>query len=129
MYRNNDLTAAFGRAQLAKLDGYLATIKENVAALDSGLGNVPGLILPGVTEGAVHNWYNYVIRFDMKALGHEHDAAEYRNKLVDAINAEGVNRCMADIHTSRNDGLPGKERVRKRLSVELSERGPGGLFC
>ncbi len=90
MYRNNDLTAAFGRAQLAKLSGYLATIKENVAALDAGLAGVPGLILPRVTEGAVHNWYNYVIRFDMKALGHEHDAGEYRNKLVDAISAEGV---------------------------------------
>lgn len=90
MYRNNDLTAAFGRAQLAKLDGYLATIKENVAVLDAGLDGVPGLILPKVTEGAVHNWYNYVIRFDMKALGHEHDAREYRDKLVGAINAEGV---------------------------------------
>ena len=33
MYRNNDITAAFGRAQLTKMDGYLARQKENAARL------------------------------------------------------------------------------------------------
>jgi perosamine synthetase len=96
MYRNNDLTAAFGRAQLRKLDGYLAQQAENALVLDEELQGVPGLILPTAPEGFGHNWYNYVIRFDMQALGHEGDAGHqfdalaYRDKLVRAIQAEGV---------------------------------------
>jgi dTDP-4-amino-4,6-dideoxygalactose transaminase len=90
MYRNNDLTAAFGRAQLGKLDGYLAQQRKNVRVLHEGLQGVPGLILPSAPEGFGHNWYNYVVRFDMEALGHPQDARAFRDKLVLAIQAEGV---------------------------------------
>jgi len=90
MYRNNDLTAAFGRAQLGKLGEYLAKQKENAALLAERLNNVPHLILPTEPSGHEHNWYNYTIRFDMKALGHERDAAAFRDKLVRALRAEGV---------------------------------------
>jgi len=93
MYRNNDLTAAFGRAQLSKLDGYLALQRENARVLHEGLQGVPGLILPAVPEGYGHNWYNYVIRFDMEALAGSiaaRDASAFRDKLVAAIQAEGV---------------------------------------
>jgi dTDP-4-amino-4,6-dideoxygalactose transaminase len=90
MYRNNDLTAAFGRAQLQKLDGYLAQQAENARVLHEGLQGTPGLILPTVAEGFGHNWYNYVIRFDMEALGYQSDALARRDRLVEAIRAEGV---------------------------------------
>ncbi len=90
MYRNNDLTAAFGRAQLTKLDRYLAEQKENALSLADGLADVPGLILPSVPADFDHNWYNFVLRFDMAALGHADDPREFRDTLVDAINAEGV---------------------------------------
>jgi dTDP-4-amino-4,6-dideoxygalactose transaminase len=58
--------------------------------LHDALEGTPGLILPTTPDGFGHNWYNYVIRFDMEALGHTHDARAFRDKLVDAINAEGV---------------------------------------
>jgi perosamine synthetase len=90
MYRNNDLTAAFGRAQLRKLDGYLVQQAENARVLHDALQGAPGLILPTVPAGHGHNWYNYVIRFDMESLGHAHDALAFRDKLVEAIQAEGV---------------------------------------
>jgi dTDP-4-amino-4,6-dideoxygalactose transaminase len=90
MYRMADLTAAFGRGQLSKLDGYQATLKENAEALAEALKGTPNLILPSAYKGAGHNWYNYTLRFDMKALGHEHDSSDYRDKLVKALNAEGV---------------------------------------
>lgn len=90
MYRNNDLTAAFGRAQLRRLDDYLARIRENAAVLTEELQGVPHLILPEEPEGATHNWYNYTIRFDMEAMGHAHDAAAFRDRLVRALQAEGV---------------------------------------
>jgi perosamine synthetase len=90
MYRNNDLTAAFGRAQLTKLDRYLEQQRANALCLAEELQDVPGLILPTVPEGCEHNWYNYVLRFEMEALGHEHDARAFRDKLIEALNAEGV---------------------------------------
>ncbi|MBN1580406.1 MAG: DegT/DnrJ/EryC1/StrS family aminotransferase [Anaerolineae bacterium] len=90
MYRNNDLTAAFGRAQLTKLDGTLAQQIENAEILDQALQGVPGLILPVVPDGFGHNWYNYVIRFDIDALGCPDNAGAFRDKLVRAFKAEGV---------------------------------------
>jgi len=89
-YNSNDLNAAFARAQLSKLDGYLERIQENVAVLAEELSSVPHLILPTAPEGHWHNWYNYTLRFDMDALGHAGDALEFRNKVLEALNAEGV---------------------------------------
>jgi dTDP-4-amino-4,6-dideoxygalactose transaminase len=90
MYRNNDLTAAFGRAQLTRLNEYLAWQKENVQQLAGLLRGVPYLVLPTEPPGHEHNWYNYVIRFDMEALGHAADAAPFRDKIVRGLRAEGV---------------------------------------
>jgi len=90
MYRSTDLVAAYGRAQLRKLDGYLAQIKVNALRFQECIADVPNLILPVAGEGFAPNFYNYTIRFDMKALGHEKDAASFRDKLVRALRAEGV---------------------------------------
>ena len=90
MYRNNDLTAAFARAQLTKLDGYLEQIKTNAARLSECLAGAPGLILPTQPDDFGHNFYNYTTRFDMDALGHTADAKEFRDKLVAAFKSEGV---------------------------------------
>ena len=90
MYRNNDLTAAFGRAQLRKLDGYLEVQRRNAARLSRRLEDVEGLILPTEPSDGRHNWYNYTIRFDMESLGHAQDAAAFRDRVVDALVAEGV---------------------------------------
>ncbi len=89
-YRSNELSAAFGRAQLKKLDGYLVHQKANIECFEEALQGIPGLILPKVHEGFEHNCYNYVVRFDMEALGHAHDPSDFRGKLVDAMRAEGV---------------------------------------
>jgi dTDP-4-amino-4,6-dideoxygalactose transaminase len=90
MYRNNDLTAAWGRAQLRKLDHYLAVQKENAACLTRGLAGIPGLVLPTEPDGYEHNWYNYTVRFDMDALGHAHDARAFRDRIIAAMRAEGL---------------------------------------
>jgi len=90
MYRNSDLQAAFCRAQLTRLHTYIAQQKANAARLTECLADVPGLILPTEPAGYSHTWYNYTVRFDMDALGHAHDAAAFRDKLVAALKAEGV---------------------------------------
>lgn len=90
MYRNNDLTAAFGRAQLTRLDMYLDWQKRNVQMLAEQLRGAPYLILPIAPAGHEHNWYNYVLRFDLDALDHNQDAGAYRDQIVQALRAEGV---------------------------------------
>ena len=90
MYRNNDLTAAFGRAQLTRLDTYLQWQQANARLLTTELQGVPALILPQEPAGCDHNWYNYVLRFDMAALGHVEDASQFRHKIVRALKAEGI---------------------------------------
>ncbi len=90
MYRNNEIIAAFGRAQLTKLDGYLEAQKANAQRMTECLRGVPHLLLPAEPEGFEHDWYNYTIRFDMKALGHEEDAAAFRDEIMKALQAEGV---------------------------------------
>ena len=90
MYRNNDLTAAWCRAQLAKLDDYLDRQKANAARLSECLADAPGVIVPTEPPGYGHTWYNYTVRFDMDALGHADDAAGFRDKIVKALRAEGA---------------------------------------
>lgn len=89
-YNSNDLVSAFARAQLAKLNGYLERIRENIAVLQEELQGVPHLILPVEPEGFQHNWYNYTVRFDMASLGHEDQPTAMRDALIAALNAEGV---------------------------------------
>ncbi len=90
MYRCNDLTAAFGRAQLAKMDGYHETLAANVRTMNECLAGTPNLILPENYPGAEGNGYNYTMRFDMEALGHAADPRAFRDKIVRAMKAEGV---------------------------------------
>ncbi len=90
MYRSSELVASFARAQLAKLDGYIARIAQNAICLHELLADCPHLIRPYVPEDTVMNWYNYTVRFDMEALGHADNPAAFRNKIVDALRAEGV---------------------------------------
>jgi perosamine synthetase len=90
MYRNSDLVAAFTRAQLRRIDMYIERQKENALRLTERLSGAPHLMLPETPDGFGHNYYNFTVRFDMAALGHEDDAADFRNLLVKAVQAEGV---------------------------------------
>jgi dTDP-4-amino-4,6-dideoxygalactose transaminase len=90
MYRNNDLTAAFGRAQLAKLDGYMKILKRNGNLLRRLLRRTPGLILPVEPPGFSHTWYNFTVRLDARALGWNAHPARFRDAVMKALQAEGV---------------------------------------
>ncbi len=90
MYRMNDLTAAFGRAQLTRLEMYLEWQERSVPLLTRRLREVPYLILPTEPAGHEHTWYNYVIRLDVEAMGHADTARAWRDRIVRALVAEGV---------------------------------------
>ena len=90
MYRGNDLTAAFGRAQLQRLNSYLQTQRENAAVLNESLAGLKGLVLPTEPEGFHHTWYNYTSRIDMETIGWTGDPTRMRDAVMKALQAEGV---------------------------------------
>jgi len=90
MYRSSDLVAAFGRAQLSRMDHYFKTQRENGALLIEELEGTPGLILPTEPAGHTHNWYNFTSRIDMSAVKWNGSAGRFRNAVMQALNAEGV---------------------------------------
>ena len=90
MYRGSDLAAAFGRAQLTRLDHYIDTQRENAAALAAELRGTRGVILPREPAGRRHTWYNFTVRIDMDAIGWTGDPARMRDAIMAAIKAEGA---------------------------------------
>jgi dTDP-4-amino-4,6-dideoxygalactose transaminase len=90
MYRNNDLTAAFGRAQLTKLDRYLDIERENAHALLKKLKGIRGLIPPSAPANHWHTYYNFTNRIDPAALGWSGNPARLRDAIMKALQAEGV---------------------------------------
>lgn len=90
MYRNSDMSAAFGRAQLTKLDDYIAIQRKNASVLIKELSGVKGLIVPVEPEKHFHNWYNFTCRIDTVELGWKADPVRFRDAIVKALNAEGI---------------------------------------
>jgi len=90
MYRNNDLTAAFGRSQLLVLDRNLKAEQENAAALIEALKGTKGLILPTEPPNHRHTYYNFTLRIDPELLGHNGPPIQLRDALMKALQAEGT---------------------------------------
>jgi len=90
MYRNNELAAALARAQLKRLDTYIADARALSAAVTDELRSVPGLILPVEDDERRANGYNYLIRIDPAAFAYRGQPDELREALVKAISAEGA---------------------------------------
>lgn len=94
MYRTSDLAAAFTRAQLTKLDEYGAILHKNAAALRSELEGTPGLILPYIPKDCGPNYYNFILRVDPSAFGYTGPSEVFRNAVLKALDAEGINANM-----------------------------------
>lgn len=90
MYRNNDLTAAFGRSQLTRLDKYLQIVKDNAAALTDQIKDIPGLILPYIPVDCTSNYYNYTMRVDSAQYGYADKPIAFRDAVLAALQAEGT---------------------------------------
>jgi dTDP-4-amino-4,6-dideoxygalactose transaminase len=90
MYRGNDLTAAFTRAQLKRLDSYIETTRANAKILLRALKGVKGLVLPIEPDRCFHNWYNFTCRVDPKTVGWTGKPAALRDAVIKALSAEGV---------------------------------------
>ena len=90
MYRNNEITAAFARAQLRKYPHHFEVLRHNGEVLNRILPGTRALILPTEPEGHLHNWYNYNLRIDFAAAGWTGDRRRFRAAVNAALNAEGI---------------------------------------
>jgi perosamine synthetase len=89
-YRTQELPAAFARSQLKRMPGYNAISQRNGQYLSQELGQIRGLVPPYVPPDRTTIYHKYRLRFDPDALGLTMPAVEFRNRLVEALDAEGV---------------------------------------
>ncbi|MCD4825240.1 MAG: DegT/DnrJ/EryC1/StrS family aminotransferase [Phycisphaerae bacterium] len=94
MYRNNEITAAFGRAQLAKYPKYFDTLRANGNYLQENLKGIDALVQPTEPEGHVHNWYNYNLRINWDAVQWTGDKGRFRDAVCKVLQSEGL-PCVA----------------------------------
>jgi perosamine synthetase len=114
-YRSQELACAFARAQLPRLDEYNAIAQANAALLSEGLGRLPGILPPRVPDDRTSVWHKYRLRFDPAALGWSGPAAELRDRLVQALRAEGVGAALWQVVP-----LPAYPAFRRELRPWLS---------
>lgn len=89
-YRTQELPAAFARSQLKRLPRYNAIAQRNGQYLTQELSKIPGVIPPYVPPDRTTIFHKYRFRFDLEALGLKIPATEFRNRLMAALEAEGV---------------------------------------
>jgi len=89
-YRTQELPAAFARSQLKRLPHYNAIGQRNGEYLTRELATIPGLLPPYVPPDRTSIYHKYRLCFDPEVLGIRMPAVEFRNRLLDALEAEGV---------------------------------------
>jgi len=112
MYRGNEMTAAFARAQLAKLPARTAACQKNAGWLSDRLGELPGVLPPVVPDGRTSAHHKFRVRFDLGQAGVEDVSPRaFRDALVTALRAEGL-----EVVYWQTDILPGHPLFAERLT-------------
>jgi dTDP-4-amino-4,6-dideoxygalactose transaminase len=93
-YRSNELSAAFARSQLRRLDEYTAIAQRNGRFLNKTLAGIPGLAPPLEPPDVTSVFHKYRVRFDVERLGVDVAAVEFRGRLMAALRAEGVDAVL-----------------------------------
>ena len=89
-YRNQELSSAFARSQLARLDGYNARAESNGKLLTEGLDSIDGVVPPYVAPDRSCSFWKYMIQLDADELGYAGPVNELRDRVLVALQAEGV---------------------------------------
>lgn len=90
MYLMPELTAAFARSQLARLDDHVATAQGNAALLSAGLKDLEAVTVPAVPADRTHVFHKYRVRLHPERLGLDIPPARFRDMVLTALQAEGV---------------------------------------
>lgn len=93
-YRSNELSAAFARSQLRRLDEYTSIAQRNGRYLNAELARIPGLRPPIEPEDRTSVFHKYRVRFDPEVLAPGVVPTVVRDRLVAALRAEGVDAAL-----------------------------------
>lgn len=97
-YRNQELSSAFARSQLRRLDDYNALGQACAAVLSEGLATIPALDPPIVPEDCTHVYHKYRVRLNPRELEWDGAATELRDRVVGALGAEGAEAAIWQVH-------------------------------
>ncbi|HEV7941417.1 MAG TPA: DegT/DnrJ/EryC1/StrS family aminotransferase [Solirubrobacteraceae bacterium] len=92
-YRQSELPCALARAQLARLDEHNARAEANGVLLTEQLSEIRGLTPPFQEADRGCSYWKYAVQIDSSALGFDGDPRDLRDRLLAALQAEGV-QCM-----------------------------------
>jgi len=90
MYRTTEMSAAFARSQLRRLDEYNERIRENAHHLTGLLSTLKGIRTPVEPEGYKHNYFFYKVQYWPEDLGLDVPISHFASKVNAALQAEGV---------------------------------------
>src|SRR5207247_51653 len=90
MYLPGELTAALARSQLQRLAETTVRSQRNAARLSERLERLPGVEPPAVPRDRTHVFHKYRVRVDPERAGVRHSAIALRDRLLEALCAEGV---------------------------------------
>lgn len=93
-YMTGELPAALARTQLHRLDANNENARRNGDFLSKKLAGIPGLIPPHIPEYAVPIYHKYRLMLDPAAAGVSVAPKVFRDKVLAAIQAEGVEACL-----------------------------------
>jgi len=96
MYRLTEMTAAFARSQLARLDEIVGVVRGNAQRLTRGISDIKGFLTPCEPLGYKHVYYRYNLHFTPERLGIDMPVEDYMRKVRAALAAEGVSLGRAE---------------------------------
>lgn len=122
-YRGQELMCAIARSQLRRLDGYNQRAESNGKLLTEGLADLPGVVPPHQRADAGCSYWKYAVQIDAAALGYSGEPAELRDRVMQALRAEGV-----EVMVWQPRPIPAQAAFRRRLQVwhPQTEREPLG---
>lgn len=90
MYRTQEMAAAITRSQLKRLDYYNGISRRNGDYLTKELSKIKSLIPPATPSDRTHIYHKYRVVLDQKAMGINMEPVKFRDSVMKALIAEGV---------------------------------------
>ena len=90
MYLPGELTAALGRSHLKRLAETTARSQWNASRLSARLARLTGIEPPAVPPDRTHVFHKYRVRLDPERAGVSLSPTALRDRLLEALRAEGV---------------------------------------
>ena len=98
-YRTQEMPCAFTRSQFRRLDATNANGQRNAEYLSAELARIPGLVPPYVPADRTCVYHKYRLMLEPEKLGLPVSGVAFRDKLMKALQAEGVDAVLWQLTT------------------------------